>query len=40
MKFKHLLFFRALFAERKNIKNERIPGGRGREEDRGVLFDT
>jgi hypothetical protein len=37
MKLKHLLFFHTLFAERKNIKNERIPGGREREEDRGVV---
>jgi hypothetical protein len=37
MKIKQLLFFHALFAERKNIKNERISGGRGREEDRGVV---
>jgi len=36
MKFKHLLFFH-VFAGRKNLKNERIPGRREREEDRGVV---
>lgn len=38
MKFKHLLFSRVLIAEGKNIKDERTPGGRERDEER-VLFD-